>query len=129
LAQNAAAEQIAQVLERTRQQLIGLGIATPTAEQLAVALMGGVVPTAAGGSQVAGATASPTPPVSTQLVPSALPRFNTSDSPVAAGATSRSPAPTAPIVTPAPAAPASTTSPAAATAQPGSATTGPAVAR
>src|SRR5512134_3378736 len=57
-----SAEQIAQVLERTRQQLIGLGIATPTAEQLAVALMGGVVPTAVGGSQVAGALASQSPP-------------------------------------------------------------------
>jgi hypothetical protein len=46
--------QIAQVLEGARQQLIGLGIATPTAEQLGFTLMGGVVPTALGGQQVSG---------------------------------------------------------------------------
>jgi hypothetical protein len=46
--------QIAQVLEGARQQLIGLGIATPTAEQLGFTLMGGVVPTALGGQQVPG---------------------------------------------------------------------------
>jgi hypothetical protein len=47
--------QIAQTLEAARQQLIGLGIATPTAQQLAVALTGGTVPTALGGAQVNGA--------------------------------------------------------------------------
>ena len=46
--------QVAQVLETVRQQLIGLGIGSPTAEQIATALMGGVVPTALGGSQVPG---------------------------------------------------------------------------
>jgi hypothetical protein len=46
--------QIAQVLETARQQLIGLGIGNPTAEQIAITLMGGVVPTALGGSQVPG---------------------------------------------------------------------------
>jgi hypothetical protein len=46
--------QIAQVLEGARQQLIGLGIAAPTAEQLGFTLMGGVVPTALGGQQVPG---------------------------------------------------------------------------
>ena len=46
--------QIAQVLEAARQQLIGLGIGNPTAEQIGFSLMGGVVPTALGGAQVAG---------------------------------------------------------------------------
>jgi len=46
--------QIAQVLETARQQLIGLGIGTPTAEQIGFTLMGGVVPTALGGTQVPG---------------------------------------------------------------------------
>lgn len=44
----------AQVLEAARQQLIGLGIGAPTSEQLAFALMGGIVPTALGGTQVPG---------------------------------------------------------------------------
>ena len=135
--------QIAQTLETARQQLIGLGIATPTGEQVGVALTGGVVPTALGGSQVpgllgpqsppspaaqiqantapgaaAGATsATPgaastslaNPPVNVQLLPAtitpvatgtevAAPRINTSDSAFAPGATSRSPAPTTPVV-------------------------------
>jgi hypothetical protein len=46
--------QAAQVLEAARQQLIGLGIGAPTSEQLAFALMGGIVPTALGGTQVPG---------------------------------------------------------------------------
>jgi hypothetical protein len=50
-----APAQVAQILETARQQLIGLGIGAPTAEQLAFALMGGVVPTALGGTQVPGA--------------------------------------------------------------------------
>lgn len=45
---------IAGVLERARQQLIGIGIGAPTAEQLAITLMGGTVPTALGGAQVPG---------------------------------------------------------------------------
>jgi len=131
--------QIAQTLEAVRQQLIGLGIGNPTSEQIAVALMGGVVPTPLGGSQVAGvlnplnppspaaqiqsnaavgatsATPTPittpavTPPVNVQLFPGAATgtatatvpqRVNTSDSPIAPGATSRSPSA---IATPAPA--------------------------
>ena len=55
-------DQIAQVLERARQQLIGLGIASPTGEQLANALMGGTVPTALGGSTVTGVLTTPNPP-------------------------------------------------------------------
>jgi hypothetical protein len=57
--------QIAQVLETARQQLIGLGIATPTAEQIGFVLMGGLVPTALGGTQVSGlvnGTGSTNPP-------------------------------------------------------------------
>jgi len=46
--------QIAQLLESARQQLIGLGIGTPTAEQIGFMLMGGLVPTALGGTQVSG---------------------------------------------------------------------------
>jgi hypothetical protein len=84
---------IARVLESARQQLIGLGIANPTAEQIGFTLMGGTVPTALGGTQVAGvlnaqnppspaaqaqsraaagATASPTNPVTTPAVTSAV---------------------------------------------------------
>ena len=47
-------QQIAQTLESARQQLIGLGIGTPTAEQIGFMLMGGLVPTALGGTQVSG---------------------------------------------------------------------------
>jgi hypothetical protein len=54
--------QIAQTLETARQQLIGLGIGTPTSEQIAVALMGGVVPTALGGAQVPGVLNPRNPP-------------------------------------------------------------------
>ena len=57
--------QIAQILETARQQLIGLGIANPTAEQLGFTLMGGLVPTALGGTQVPGlanAQATTNPP-------------------------------------------------------------------
>jgi hypothetical protein len=58
--------QVAQTLETARQQLIGLGIGAPTAEQLGFALMGGVVPTALGGTQVPGALN----PQSPQTLPS-----------------------------------------------------------
>jgi hypothetical protein len=54
--------QITQVLETARQQLIGLGIGNPTAQQLATALMGGVVPTAIGGTQVPGTINAQNPP-------------------------------------------------------------------
>ena len=54
--------QIAQLLETARQQLIGLGIGNPTAEQIGIALMGGTVPTALGGSQVAGVLNAQNPP-------------------------------------------------------------------
>ena len=98
--------QIAQVLESARQQLIGLGIASPNGEQIANVLAGGSVPTALGRAPVSptlqtqtnsaatGASApTPTNPVNVQLIPSATPpaRVNTSDSPIPAGATSRTP--------------------------------------
>jgi hypothetical protein len=54
--------EIAQLLETARQQLIGLGIGNPTAEQIGIALMGGIVPTALGGSQVAGVLNAQNPP-------------------------------------------------------------------
>lgn len=83
--------QIAQTLETARQQLIGLGIGNPTSEQIAVALMGGVVPTPLGGSQVAGVLNPVNPPS-----PAAQIQSN-----AAAGATSVTPTPTTtPVVTP-----------------------------
>jgi hypothetical protein len=115
------ATQIAQVLEATRQQLIGLGIGNPTGEQIANALVGTAVPTPLGRAPLSptlqsqsniaatGSTApTPTTPVNVQLTPSATPpaRINTSDSLTPAGATSRTPVlgnvsdtPTPPVAT------------------------------
>ena len=59
--------QIAQVLEGARQQLIGLGIASPTAEQIGFTLMGGIVPTPLGGTPVAGALRPNPPSVAAQM--------------------------------------------------------------
>lgn len=59
--------QIAQVLEGARQQLIGLGIASPTAEQIGFTLMGGIVPTPLGGAPVAGAIRPNPPSVAAQI--------------------------------------------------------------
>ena len=53
--------QIAQTLESLRQSLIQRGIATPTAQQLAIALTGGALPTALGTTQVNGVIATTTP--------------------------------------------------------------------
>ena len=53
--------QIAQTLESVRQSLIARGIATPTAQQLATALVGGALPTALGTTQVNGVVATTTP--------------------------------------------------------------------
>lgn len=78
--------QIAQTLETARQQLIGLGIATPTAEQIGVALMGGAIPTALGSSQVPGLLGPQNPPS-----PAAQIQANTVPG-AAAGATSATPA-------------------------------------
>jgi hypothetical protein len=57
-----SANDIAVTLEAARQQLITLGIGSPTAEQIGVTLMGGVVPTALGGRQVTGLLKPRNPP-------------------------------------------------------------------
>lgn len=102
--------QIPSLLESTRQQLIGLGIATPSAQQLALALTGGAVPPTLAGEN------RPSPAVQTQshVTPTnaaaaaaasaeAAARVNTSDSLLPPGATSRTPVPSTPA-TPGPAA-------------------------
>ena len=111
------AEQIAPTLEAARQRLIGLGIGAPSAEQIAFSLVGGTVPTPLGGAPVNGMLnpqSTPSPAVQVQAVspttpqsfplasqPLAAPRVNTSDSPLPAGATSRTPTlPTTPITAP-----------------------------
>jgi hypothetical protein len=81
---------IAQVLESARQQLIGLGIANPTAEQIGFTLMGGTVPTALGGTQVPGVLNAQNPPSPAAQAQSAA----------AAGATAPVPA-ASPVTTPA----------------------------
>ena len=94
--------QIAQVLEGARQQLIGLGIASPTAEQIGFTLMGGIVPTALGGAPVAGAIRPNPPSVATQM----------QQANAAGGTTSAIPAGTTTSATPAaPGAPVATTPP------------------
>lgn len=101
-----APDQIAQALETARQRLIGLGIPNPTAEQLARTLMGGVVPTPLGGSQVAGVLAPQNPP---------SPAVQVQSNAAAGATTSTSPAPSSPSTTPpvnvqlVPGAPATTT--------------------
>jgi hypothetical protein len=109
--------QIAPTLETARQQLIGLGIGAPTAEQIALSLTGGTIPTPAGGVPVNGTLTpqnTPSPAVQVQAVapltaqnsgalsqPLAAPRVNTSDSAIPSGATSRTPTfQTAPITAP-----------------------------
>jgi hypothetical protein len=115
------AEQIAPTLEAARQRLIGLGIGAPTAEQLALSLTGGTIPTPLGGAPVNGMLNpqnTPSPAVQVQAVapltaqsssainqpldqPLAAPRVNTSDSAIPSGATSRTPTlQTAPITAP-----------------------------
>src|SRR5258706_6429948 len=49
-----SALQIAQALEQARQALISRGVATPTPEQIGVALVGGALPTPAGSVSIAG---------------------------------------------------------------------------
>jgi hypothetical protein len=84
--------QIAQVLENARQVAISLGLASPTAQQLAVILNGGVLSTASGNRAIAGLIGS-NGTVSTVLAtqPSvaatlqSTPRVNVSDSPLPRG--------------------------------------------
>jgi hypothetical protein len=83
---------IARVLETARQQLISLGIAAPTAEQIGFTLMGGIVPTALGGASVTGVLNPQNPPSpAAQLQQRGAASGNTSASPTAP--TSLTPAP------------------------------------
>src|SRR5688572_32917345 len=86
-----SADQVAQALERARQQLIGLGIGNPTGEQLATALVGGTVPTALGGSTVTGILATPNPPAA------AVQAQTSAGAAATAATTSTTPVPTAPV--------------------------------
>jgi len=61
--------QIAQTLEGVRQSLISRGIAKPTAQQLATALVGGALPTALGTTQVSGVVATITPLATNTVAP------------------------------------------------------------
>ena len=85
--------QIPSLLESTRQQLIGLGVATPTAQQLALALTGGAGPSPAVQMQ-----SHVTPGINAAAAASAeaAARVNTSDSPLPPGATSRTFVPSTP---------------------------------
>jgi hypothetical protein len=91
--------QIAQLLETARQQLIGLGIGNPTAEQIGIALMGGIVPTALGGSQVPGVLNAQNPPSpAVQIQGAAAAGATTSTSPSASpSAAAATGTPTAPV--------------------------------
>jgi len=80
--------QIAQVLENARQSLIARGIATPTGQQLATALVGGALPTALGSTQVSGLVQSNTTVgTTTQTSPAAVLQQNTMAPNGGAGAT------------------------------------------
>jgi len=80
--------QIAQVLENARQSLIARGIATPSAQQLATALVGGTLPTALGATQVTGLVqSSTTVGTTTQMSPAAALQQNTMTPNAATGAT------------------------------------------
>jgi hypothetical protein len=84
--------EIARVLETARQQLIGLGIGTPTAEQIGFTLMGGIVPTALGGTSVNGVLNPQNPPSpAAQIQQRGAAAGNTSASPTSP--TSLTPAP------------------------------------
>lgn len=92
--------QIAQVLEGARQQLIGLGIASPTAEQIGFTLMGGVVPTPLGGTPVAGALRPNPPSVAAQMQQANAAGGSTTSATPAGTTTSATPAaPGAPVAT------------------------------
>ena len=87
-----SALQIAQVLETARQTAIANGIATPTAQQVAVILNGGALPTATGSRVVTGLIGSNAPVNTTLTSPPSVaatlqstPRFNVSDNPVPRG--------------------------------------------
>jgi hypothetical protein len=80
--------QIAQTLEKVRQSLIGRGIATPTAQQLAIILTGGSLPTALGTTPVTGVVPASTPiTTSTAVQQSPAAAIQKGMSPAAAGGT------------------------------------------
>jgi hypothetical protein len=101
------ATDIAQTLEKLRQQLIGRGIATPSAQQLATALAGGQLPTAVGVTQVPGVVSvqqSPAVAIQQQQRASSAAsggstRSNVSDSPFPRGISDTPPATTPGVTT------------------------------
>ncbi len=92
--------QIAQTLEQARQQLIGRGIAAPTAQQIGVTLVGGSLPTPNGAVQVNGlapaASAAAGGAASTNAAGG-----NISNSPLPRGVSDTPPPPNNPAVAPA----------------------------
>jgi hypothetical protein len=134
-----APEQIAQALEAARQRLIGLGIANPTAEQIANTLLGGVVPTPLGGSRIAGVLAPQNPPSpavqiqanaaagsTTPISTTPIPSIPAAATPVTSPVNVQLTAPATPAATPAPT---PVQSSAKAAAQPGTANSGQRIAR
>jgi hypothetical protein len=80
--------QIAQTLEKVRQSLIARGIAAPTAQQLAIILTGGALPTALGTTPVTGVVPASTPiTISTAAQQSPAVAIQKGMSPAAAGGT------------------------------------------
>jgi len=83
-----SAAQIAQTLEKVRQQLIARGIAAPTAQQLAIILTGGALPTTLGTTPVTGVVPASTPiTTSTAAQQSPAAALQKGMSPAAAGGT------------------------------------------
>ncbi|HEY8249925.1 MAG TPA: hypothetical protein VIG70_04905 [Burkholderiales bacterium] len=134
-----APEQIAQALETARQRLIGLGIANPTAEQIANTLLGVVVPTPLGGSRIAGVLAPQNPPSpavqiqanaaagsTTPISTTPIPSIPAAATPVTSPVNVQLTAPATPAATPAPT---PVQSSAKAAAQPGTANSGQRIAR
>src|SRR5438105_5461763 len=81
-----SALQIAQTLETARQSLISRGIATPTAQQIGAALIGGQLPTALGTVQVTGLVAASSA-IGTSTVTQASPAATLQAGSAAAGGT------------------------------------------
>jgi hypothetical protein len=128
---------IARTLESARQQLIGNGIATPSVQQLGAVLLGGLLPTPLGGTNVtgllpggspaaqlqstlspltapnaaAGGTTTSTTPGARNMSDTTLPR-NTSDSTLPRNTSDTPPLGALPQVTPAPVTPPAAIAPA-----------------
>lgn len=84
------ATQIAQTLEAARQNLISLGIATPTAQQVAITLTGGALPLTTGNVQVTGLM-----PAANLPVPAAAATGGTSTVTTTTSASNSNPSPAA----------------------------------